>query len=235
MWCCVPVSPRLSNGVTRTVNSCNSVAHGSMSNTTAVLCPPCLSGGSQHAHIGQHLGSCSHGHKHVGLRAWLRGALVQVLCGGGGGLGSAAACCWRVAHGPTYSGHESHFHIHHLPIHSHPPSPAACFLPHLSCSSLTCCTFPFAGYTLISCLFSYRGVILPTLLSWMSPPAAVALSSLAFGASHLLGPLQLLPLTGLGAVLALSTITGRGNLVVPTVAHGAYNLSVLLLAALADQ
>lgn len=81
--------------------------------------------------------------------------------------------------------------------------------------------------------YVYRGFILVSLTKWLPVPAALLFSSLAFAAFHLDGT-ELLPLTLLGGVLGGCMVLGRGNLLVPTLAHSAYNLSALLVAHFAD-
>ena len=80
----------------------------------------------------------------------------------------------------------------------------------------------------------YRGILLPSLAAWLGLPAAIAISSLVFGAYHLSWE-ELPALTLLGLVLAACMVKSRGNLFSPTLAHMAYNVvafgSLVLQAA----
>lgn len=69
----------------------------------------------------------------------------------------------------------------------------------------------------------YRGILLPSLASWLGLPAAIVVSSFAFGAYHFSWE-ELPALTLLGLLLAACTVKSRGNLLAPTLAHMVYNL-----------
>lgn len=72
----------------------------------------------------------------------------------------------------------------------------------------------------------FRGFLLTSLARDLSPPCAVALSSIAFAVIHPLTqfPYQLM----LGCVLGTGFVACRGNLVVAFIAHSLYNLSILV-------
>jgi len=71
----------------------------------------------------------------------------------------------------------------------------------------------------------FRGFLLPSLSKFMPVPAAVALSSLAFGLVHL-SPRDTPQLTALGLLLGFSYVRSR-NLLTPMLIHGAWNGTVL--------
>lgn len=74
----------------------------------------------------------------------------------------------------------------------------------------------------------FRGFLLPSLACWMPPGAAVALSSLAFAASH--GSAARFPMVWLcGCILGWS-YAATGNLLAPIVLHAATNLAACALA-----
>lgn len=80
----------------------------------------------------------------------------------------------------------------------------------------------------------FRGFLLTSLTKWMSTPAAVLLSSIAFGFVHL-APRDFPQLTSLGVLLGFSYVRSR-NLLTPMLIHGAWNGAVLtLLCVLASQ
>ncbi|KAL4420180.1 hypothetical protein ABPG77_008316 [Micractinium sp. CCAP 211/92] len=80
----------------------------------------------------------------------------------------------------------------------------------------------------------FRGFLLTSLTKWMPVPAAVALSSLAFGMVHLT-PRDFPQLTALGFLLGFAYVRSR-NLLTPMLIHGAWNGSVLtILFLLASQ
>lgn len=80
----------------------------------------------------------------------------------------------------------------------------------------------------------FRGFLLTSLTKWMPVPAAVAVSSLAFGMVHLT-PRDFPQLTALGFLLGFTYVRSR-NLLTPILIHGAWNGSVLtILFFLASQ
>lgn len=73
----------------------------------------------------------------------------------------------------------------------------------------------------------FRAFLLPSLARWMPPGAAVALSSLAFAASH--GSAARFPMVWLcGCILGWS-YAATGNLLAPLVLHAAANLGACAL------
>ncbi|KAL4858773.1 Translation initiation factor IF-2 [Chlorella vulgaris] len=80
----------------------------------------------------------------------------------------------------------------------------------------------------------FRGFLLTSLTKWMPVPAAVAVSSVAFGMVHLT-PRDFPQLTALGFLLGFSYVRSR-NLLTPMLIHGAWNGTVLtILFFLASQ
>lgn len=73
----------------------------------------------------------------------------------------------------------------------------------------------------------FRGFLLPSLAKFMPTPAAVALSSVAFGLVHL-SPRDTPQLTALGVLLGFSYVRSR-NLLTPMLIHGAWNGTVLVV------
>jgi membrane protease YdiL (CAAX protease family) len=73
----------------------------------------------------------------------------------------------------------------------------------------------------------FRGFLLPSLARYMPTPAAVALSSLAFGLVHL-SPRDTPQLAALGLLLGFTYVRSR-NLAAPMLIHGAWNGTVLTL------
>jgi membrane protease YdiL (CAAX protease family) len=73
----------------------------------------------------------------------------------------------------------------------------------------------------------FRGFLLPSLTKFMPTPAAVVLSSLAFGLVHL-SPRDFPQLTALGVLLGFVYVRSR-NLAAPILIHGAWNGTVLSL------
>lgn len=71
----------------------------------------------------------------------------------------------------------------------------------------------------------FRGFLLPSLAKVMPTPAAVALSSVAFGLVHL-SPRDTPQLTALGVLLGFSYVRSR-NLLTPMMIHGTWNGTVL--------
>eukprot|EP00793_Prasinoderma_coloniale_P001992 PRCOL_00002500-RA len=71
----------------------------------------------------------------------------------------------------------------------------------------------------------FRGFLLASLTKWMPPGAAIALSSLAFGAAHF-APRDFPQLVALGCVLGF-TYTKSRNLATPMLIHGLWNGGVL--------
>lgn len=71
----------------------------------------------------------------------------------------------------------------------------------------------------------FRGFLLPSLAKYMPTPAAVLLSSLAFGLVHL-SPRDTPQLTALGILLGFSYVRSR-NLLTPMIIHGTWNGTVL--------
>jgi membrane protease YdiL (CAAX protease family) len=73
----------------------------------------------------------------------------------------------------------------------------------------------------------FRGFLLTSLTKFMSTPAAIFASSLAFGVAHL--SLRDLPvLVALGCLLGALYVRSR-NLLTPMLVHGVWNSSVLTL------
>lgn len=65
----------------------------------------------------------------------------------------------------------------------------------------------------------HRGVLLPSFVAWMPTPMAVILDSALFAAGHMNGggsPVTLARQAGVGAVLGVSHLASKGNLLVPT-------------------
>ena len=78
----------------------------------------------------------------------------------------------------------------------------------------------------------FRGFLLTSLSKYMPTPAAVVVSSFAFGAAHL-SQRDLPQLVALGTLLGFSYVRSR-NLATPMLIHGAWNGTVLtVLFALA--
>lgn len=73
----------------------------------------------------------------------------------------------------------------------------------------------------------FRGFLLTSLTKWMPVPAAVVVSSVAFGMVHLT-PRDFPQLTSLGLLLGFSYVRSR-NLLTPMLIHGAWNGSVLTI------
>jgi membrane protease YdiL (CAAX protease family) len=80
----------------------------------------------------------------------------------------------------------------------------------------------------------FRGFLLPSLTKWLSPPAAVAASSLLFALAHF-APRDFPQLFALGCVLGFAHLRSR-SLLTPIAVHGAWNTGTLLiLTALSTQ
>ncbi|MBX3413783.1 MAG: CPBP family intramembrane metalloprotease [Pirellulales bacterium] len=72
----------------------------------------------------------------------------------------------------------------------------------------------------------FRGVMIPALVPWIGLGAAVALSSILFGAVHAITRLYIVYATLMGLYLAFVWLASE-NLAVPIVAHAAYDFVAL--------